>query len=71
MKEFLYVLRATRLEMLTRGPTPEEAAIAETHFRYLQELTAKGTMILVGRTLNDDADTMGLAILLLSPQWNQ
>ena len=60
--EYLYVLRPTRLAMLTAGPTPAEAAVVGEHFAYLQALTERGVMILVGRTLNNDAETLGLAI---------
>lgn len=61
-REFLYLLRPARLEMLTAGPTAAEAAIVSEHFAYLQALTEQGVMILVGRTLNNDAETLGLAI---------
>ena len=60
--QFLYVLKPTRLEMLTEGPTPEEAETVSRHFAYLKDLTEKGVMILVGRTQNRDESTIGLAI---------
>ena len=44
------------------GSTAEEQAVVAEHFAYLQDLTAKGRIILVGRTLNTDENTMGLAI---------
>jgi uncharacterized protein YciI len=59
---YLYKLRATRLEMLTQGPTPEEAAIISQHFNYLKDLTERGVMVLAGRTLNADETTFGIAI---------
>jgi uncharacterized protein YciI len=62
MEQWLYILKPTRLGMLTEGPTPEEAASVSRHFAYLQDLTEKGIMILVGRTQNADEHTIGLAI---------
>jgi uncharacterized protein YciI len=61
-KQFIYVLHATRIGMLTEGPTPEEAATVGEHFAYLKRLTEQGVMILVGRTLNCDDETMGIAV---------
>ena len=62
MQEFLYKLQLTRGDMLTTGPTAEEQAVVGEHFSYLQDLAAEGSIILVGRTLTTDANTMGLAI---------
>ena len=59
---FLYMLRATRLAMLTDGPTPEEEAVVARHFQHLQRLAEDGTVLHVGRTANDDEHTMGLVI---------
>ncbi|HVO79955.1 MAG TPA: YciI family protein [Terriglobales bacterium] len=59
---FLYKLHLARPDMLRVGPTPQEAAVVEEHSRYLKELAAKGRIILVGRTLNTDETTMGLAV---------
>jgi len=62
MQQFLYKLQLVRGDMLETGPTPEEQAAVGEHFVYLQDLTAKGVMILVGRTLTVDKNSMGLAI---------
>ena len=62
MKQWLYLLKPTRLGMLTDGPTPEEAETVSRHFAYVQDLTEKGIMILVGRTQNKDESTFGIAI---------
>ena len=50
MNQWLYFLKPARLGMLTEGPTPEETEIVSHHFAYLQDLTKKGVMILMGRT---------------------
>ena len=62
MKQFLYFLKPTRLDMVAVGPTPEEAETVSRHFAYLKDLTEKGVMILVGRTQNSDESTFGIAI---------
>ena len=62
MAEFIYLLKPTRLEMLTQGPTPKEEQIVEQHFQYLQALAEEGVMILVGRTQNQDETAFGIAI---------
>ncbi|MCP4143466.1 MAG: hypothetical protein GY755_24800 [Chloroflexi bacterium] len=62
MKQWIYVLKLTRPEMLTKGSTPEEDAVVSRHFNYLKELTKKGVMILMGRTQTEDETTFGIAI---------
>ena len=62
MQEFLYVLTLVRKDMLRSGPTAVEQAVVAEHFAYLQDLTAKDVIILVGRTQTTDEHTMGLAI---------
>ena len=60
--QFLYRLLPTRIEMVTIGSTLEEKAIVDEHFAYLETLTERGVMILVGRTQNNDEDTFGIVI---------
>ena len=48
--------------MVTDEATPEEAETVSRHFAYLQDLTEKGMMILMGRTQNRDASAFGIAI---------
>ena len=62
MKQWLYLLKPIRLEMLTESSTPEEDEIVGRHFAYLKDLTEKGVMILMGRTQNNDESTFGIAI---------
>lgn len=62
LKEYLYLLRPTRLGMVTEGPTEHEQRVADEHFAYLTDLTERGVMLLVGRTQNNDENTMGIAI---------
>jgi uncharacterized protein len=62
MAEFLYKLQLVRADLLRTGPTEAEQAIVAEHFAHLQKLAADGVMIFVGRTLNTDPSTMGLAV---------
>ena len=61
MNQWLYQLKPSRLGMLTEA-TPEETETVSRHFAYLQDLTQKGVMILMGRTLNHDESTFGICI---------
>ena len=60
--QFIYVLKPTRLGMLTEGPTPQEVETVSRHFAYFKDLTEKGVMILMGRTQNKDETTFGIAV---------
>ncbi len=62
LQEYIYVIRPTRLEMLTTGPTPDEEAIIDQHFAHLQRLTADGVVILAGRTQTTGDDSFGIVI---------
>jgi uncharacterized protein YciI len=62
MQEFLYRLQLVRGDMLRTGPSDSEQAVVAEHFAYLQNLAAQGVIILVGRTLTTDENTMGLTI---------
>jgi uncharacterized protein len=64
MQQFLCRLQPVRLGMLTDGPTEQEAQIVGQHFAYLQQLVADGTLLMAGRTLNDDERTFGIVIFL-------
>ena len=61
-RQYLYTIRPVRPQMLTDGQTPEETEVISEHFAYLQRLTEQGTVILAGRTLNDDESSFGIVI---------
>ena len=61
-KQFLYLLKPVRLEMLTKGATTDEGLVLEQHFDYLSNLADEGSVILFGRTQNLDETTFGLVI---------
>lgn len=62
MQQWLYRIQPVRPEMLTEGPTPEEAAITEQHFDYLKELMSQGIVILAGRTQTTGYSSFGIII---------
>jgi len=64
MSQFLYRIQPSRLGMLTAGPTEHEARAVDDHFAYLQRLTAEGTVLLAGRTLNADERAFGIVIFV-------
>jgi uncharacterized protein YciI len=64
MQQYLYRIRATRLAMLTDGPTERETEIVAAHFAYLQDLVAAGTVLMAGRTTNSDERAFGIAVFV-------
>lgn len=60
----LWLIRLTpaRPAMLTDGPTPDEARTIARHFDYFKAACDRGTVLLFGRTANNDPDTVGLCI---------
>ena len=59
---YLYVLRPTRIGMLTEGPTAEEQKSVSEHFAYVSGLAEDGRVLMFGRTANDDERTLGLVV---------
>lgn len=62
VKEWLYVLKVTRLGMLTEGATEEEDRVVSEHYNHLKNLLEEDIVLLMGRTTNNDEDTIGLVI---------
>ncbi len=62
VKEWLYVLKVTRLEMLTEGATEEEDRVVSDHYNHLKKNLEEDVVVLMGRTTNNDEDTIGLVI---------
>lgn len=62
MTQWIYLLKPARLEMVTESATPEESETVSRHFAYLKDLTEKGVAILMGRTQNNDENTLGIVI---------
>jgi uncharacterized protein YciI len=62
MNQYLYRIEPTRLEMVTQGPTDEEASIVSEHFDYLTSLTKQGVVLVFGRTQNKDSSVFGITI---------
>ncbi len=62
MPTYIYRIQPVRPEMLSTGPTDEEARLTGEHFAYLKTLMAEGILILAGRSLNSDYSAFGIAI---------
>lgn len=62
MAQYLYRLSLTRRALLTDGPTAAEQATLGRHLAYLEDLKARGSLILAGRTLTTGPETFGIAI---------
>lgn len=62
-RQFIYFLRPKRLEMLSKGPTADEARVLTEHSNYLEGLAARGVVMLAGRTTNNDETTVGIVIV--------
>jgi uncharacterized protein len=62
VRQFLYTVRPTRLQMLTEGPTTDEASAVKRHLEYLQGLAEAGVVLLAGRTQTADERTFGLVV---------
>ena len=60
---YLIQLRPARADMLTSGPTADEATAIQSHFERLQRLAAEGVVALAGRTQTSNSDTLGLVIV--------
>ena len=60
---YLYRIQPTRVAMLAEGCTPEEDAVADAHFAYLERLSAEGVVVHAGRTLTEDEASFGVVIL--------
>jgi uncharacterized protein YciI len=57
-----------RTAMVTDGPTATEQEVIGRHFDYLQAACVAGTVLLFGRTTNNDADVMGLCVFRASAE---
>ncbi len=62
IRQFIYIVRPTRLQMLTEGPTSEEGAVVKRHLEYLERLAEAGVVLLAGRTQTADEKTFGLVV---------
>jgi uncharacterized protein len=62
MNRYIYVVRPGRPDLLTAGPTADEAKIISEHFAYIEALYKKGQIEYVGRTLATGEKAMGLVV---------
>lgn len=64
MNQYLYQIQLNRMEILTEGPTDEEAKHLTEHANYVSELTDEGIVLLAGRTQTADSDGFGIIIFM-------
>jgi uncharacterized protein YciI len=62
--QYLYRIQPSRPAMLAEGPTALEAEWIGQHFAYLERLLEAGTLLMAGRTTNDDERAFGIAVFL-------
>lgn len=63
MPQFLYRIQPVRPEALIGGFTEDERRRISEHFEYLKRLTESGTILLAGRTTNNESNSFGIVIL--------
>lgn len=63
MNEYIYVIRPTRMGMLTESTLEEDRIVGE-HFQYLKRNTEAGIVLLAGRTLTDENEPRGMGIAI-------
>ncbi len=59
---YMYTLRPRRLEIVTDGPTPEEAAVVGRHWQHLLGLKESGKLIFAGRTLLTSSESFATVV---------
>jgi len=63
VEQFLYKLKLKPQYLDQNNWTDKENDIVQRHFMRLKELTEKGTVILAGRTLNEDETQFGIVVI--------
>lgn len=67
MPQYLYRVQPARAEFY-EAPTPEEIHTVDEHFLYLKRWAEEGTVLLAGRTLNEDQAGFGIVIFEASDE---
>jgi len=62
MNQYLYQIQLNRIEILSEGPTDEEASHLSGHAEYVSQLADEGVVLLAGRTQTADPDGFGIVI---------
>jgi len=61
---YLYRIWPDRPELLVDGPTSDEERSIGEHYEYLKDLTARGIVLLAGRTRSETIDDFGIVVLV-------
>jgi uncharacterized protein YciI len=64
----MYVIRPVRHDAFAEGFTEQENQRIGDHFKYLEKLTAKGTVLLAGKTPNIPGRGFGIVIFKTASQ---
>jgi len=64
VQQYIYRIQPTRPSMLAQGPTARETEMVSKHFAYLQALLEAGTVLMAGRTTNDDDRAFGIVVFV-------
>lgn len=61
MNAYIYIIKPTRPEMLRTGLNDHERAAFEAHSKHLEELAAKGVLVVSGRVVSAE-NPIGIGI---------
>ena len=64
MNQYLYKIQLNRIEILSDGPTDEEAKYLNGHAEYVSRLADEGVVLLAGRTQTPDINGFGIVIFV-------
>jgi uncharacterized protein YciI len=64
MNQYLYKIQLNRIEILTEGPTDEEAKALSGHAEFVNDLADKGVVLLAGRTQTIESNGFGIVIFV-------
>lgn len=67
-RQWLYITRLTRPDMLTTGATAEEQATVSRHAEHCDRMGRAGVMLMVGRTQTVSPETVGLCVFLANDE---
>ena len=64
MNQYLYKIQLNRIEILSEGPTDDEARALSQHAAYVSRLADEGVVLLAGRTQTADSNGFGIVIFV-------
>ncbi len=64
MNQYLYKIQLNRIEILSEGPSDDEARFLSQHAAYVSRLADEGVVLLAGRTQTADSNGFGIVIFV-------